>query len=137
MKQRLFAGIPFLAAGLLIAFGPLTLFPVCKSMGDMVMVCHWLSRAELGSGLVIAILGLLTVLVKLSAFRLGVSLAVILNAIAALLYPTILIGVCGGHDMMCRLLTRPSLIVISVLIIIIATVNAGFLAKKLKAGQAA
>ncbi|MDR1867407.1 MAG: DUF4418 family protein [Treponema sp.] len=147
LKGRLFSGIPFFSAGLLIAFGPISLFPVCgagryavsgggmAAMSDTVMVCHWMSRAELAVGLIIAVLGFLTVLVKLPAFRLALSIAIILNAVAALLYPTVLIGVCGGHTMPCRLLTRPALIVFSILLIIGAAINALIIFKNIKKGE--
>ncbi|MDR2094527.1 MAG: DUF4418 family protein [Treponema sp.] len=135
MKERLFTGIPFVLAGLLIAFGPITIFPVCAITHDMIMKCHWTARAEHGVGLVIAALGLLTVLVKLPAFRLGLSAAVILSAVTALLLPTVLIGVCSSHNMACRILTLPALTVISTLTIIGAAVNSGLLVKKIKKGE--
>jgi hypothetical protein len=119
MKKRLIFGIPFTAIGLLIALGPYTLFPVCEVMGDMFMKCFWTRRAELGIGIIIAVLGVLSILFKPA--RLGI--AVFLNGVLALLIPAILIGVCDHAHASCRVLALPSLLILSAILIAIAVIN--------------
>ncbi|MDR0877983.1 MAG: DUF4418 family protein [Treponema sp.] len=130
MKQRLIFGIFFALIGLLIAIGPYTLFPVCESMGTMIMKCFWTRRAELGIGLLIAILGILTILFKSPQIRLGLGIGVFLNGALALLIPTALIGVCADPHEPCRLLTLPSLSVLSGILIALALVNGILLARR-------
>lgn len=153
MKSRLISGIIFLALGLLIALGPQMIFPVCRSpvlgeeaaqsapekdMGmsehntgnteeisfmNAPMKCHWTARAELGTGLLIAIESLLLILLRSSQIRFGLNLAIGLNGILALLFPTVLIGVCGSTRMNCRSLTLPALVIISGLVIAVSLIN--------------
>jgi hypothetical protein len=129
MKKRLVFGIPFIAIGLLIAFGPLTIFPVCKVMGTMIMKCFWTARAEIGIGLIIAVLGILTLVFKSPQLRLGLEIAVFLNGLLALLIPTILIGVCEHGRASCQVLALPSLTVLSNILLLVAIINGLILIK--------
>ncbi|MDR3237502.1 MAG: DUF4418 family protein [Spirochaetia bacterium] len=137
MKKRLIFGIPQIAIGLLIAVGPAALFPVCETahgahgVHGMMMKCHWTMRAELGIGLVIAVLGILNILFSSGRVRLGLSLSLLLNGFLLLLVPTALIGVCGGH-MACHTLTMPALSVLSVISIAVSAINAILLFRNLK-----
>jgi glucose uptake protein GlcU len=123
MKKRLVFGIPPLVIGLLIAIGPQTLFPVCEVMGEMVMHCHWTAQAELGIGLVIALLGLAGIIFSSKDLRLGLSISLFLNGLLALLVPSVLIGVCPGAHMPCHILTLPALSVLSALLVVISVIN--------------
>ncbi|MFP3042780.1 DUF4418 family protein [Treponema primitia] len=122
----------FIIIGLLIAIGPLTLFPVCEVMGTMIMKCFWTARAELGIGLVIAILGALGLWFKSPQIRLGLGIGVFLNALLALLIPTVLIGVCDHGHASCRVLTLPALTVLSNLLLLGAIINGLVLVKTKK-----
>jgi hypothetical protein len=129
MKNRLFPGISFIVLGLLIAIGPFTIFQVCK-WDMMIMKCFWTARAELGAGILIAILGILTLLFASSRIRLGLSISAALNGILVLLIPTVLIGVCEESLLPCRVLTLPSLVILSSILIVISFVNVIVLLKK-------
>jgi hypothetical protein len=129
MKKRLVFGIPFIIIGLLIAFGPLTIFPVCEVMGTMIMKCFWTARAEIGIGLIIVILGILTLVFKSPQVRLGLDIAVFLNGLLTLLIPTILIGVCAAPHESCRVLTLPALTVLSNILLLGAIINGLILVK--------
>jgi Domain of unknown function (DUF4418) len=158
MNNRWISGILFIILGLLIAFGPITIFPVCEvhnekqetmdvmkeemtmtkevsatgegqenesmslSMSSP-MKCYWTARAELGIGLVIAVIGILLLLHSSVAIRLGLTIGAGLNAILALLIPTVLIGVCQSTRMACHSLTLGALIILSSFAIIISTLN--------------
>lgn len=172
VKNRLITGILFLLLGVFIAFGPITVFPVCgvhtmketatESAGKMdghnsegsiqtagstgdhtasaaaaskVMKCHWTARAELGTGLVIALLGLLLLIFRSVQVRIGLSIALGLNGILALLIPTVLIGVCGNVKMTCRSLTLPVLVILASVVTVAAAANAFYLYHFNRKGQ--
>ncbi|WP_010254672.1 DUF4418 family protein [Treponema primitia] len=119
----------FIIIGLFIALGPLTLFPVCKVVGTMIMKCFWTARAELGIGLVIAILGALNFWFKSPQIRLGLGIGIFLNALLALFIPTVLIGVCDHGRASCRVLALPALTVLSNILLLGAILNGLILVK--------
>lgn len=121
MKNKLFASIPAIIFGALIAIAPLTFAKVCPSMGDMHMACYYTGRAALGIGVVIAILGVVALFVS-EKVRVGLSIAVIVNALLMIAVTTYLIGVCNSPMMHCASSTRPTLIVLSVLAAVFAAV---------------
>lgn len=130
MKNRIITAATLIVLGFLIAIGPRTIFEVCESMGGDHMTCHWTAQAELGVGVVIAVLGLLHLVFKSLEIRAGLSIATLLNGVFALLIPTWLIGVCGMPSMSCHAVTRPALLVISILVIIVSVANAIYLLSK-------
>jgi hypothetical protein len=129
MKNRLSIGITFIVLGLLIAIGPFTLFPVCEVMDDMIMKCHWTAQAELGIGLGIAVLGVLSLVFASKEVRLGLSIAVLLNGILSLLVETALIGMCANPAEPCRLLTQPALSVLGGVLVVAAAIQSVYLWK--------
>lgn len=94
---------------------------------NMVMKCHWTAQAELGIGILIALLGVFLLIFQSGQIRLGLSLAVILNGVLALLIPTALIGVCGSINMTCRSLTLPALTILSSIVIVTSAANVFYL----------
>lgn len=130
MTKRIFTGIIFIILGLLVAVGPHTLFPVCGARDGKFMKCHWTSQAELGLGLIIAVLWLLLILFASRQLRIGISIGILLNAILVLLIPNLLIGVCGGLHMNCRSLTLPALNILGVSAALTAVINVWFLWNK-------
>ncbi|SHH74736.1 protein of unknown function [Sporobacter termitidis DSM 10068] len=106
----------------------------CAADGDamsasmnMMMKCHGTGQAALGLGALIAVSGVLLILLRSKQTRLGLSIALFLNGILALLIPTALIGVCDGAQMSCRMLALPALTILSSLAIIAAAANAVYL----------
>jgi hypothetical protein len=86
-------------------------------MGGRFMTCHWTARAELGTGAVIAALGLLILAFKSAKTRLGLVCAALLSGALALSFPHVLIGGCEMESMACRAVAFPALTVFSVLAI--------------------
>ncbi|WP_010258172.1 DUF4418 family protein [Treponema primitia] len=127
MYKRLITGIPFIVLGILIAIGPITIFPVCE-IRDVIMKCHWTARAELGVGLSIAVLGILTLFFESKIF--GLSAGVFINGILVLLFPTVLIGVCAHPRASCHMLALPALLVLGSITIVVAALNGFFVLKK-------
>ncbi len=100
-----------------------------------VMKCHWTAQAELGVGLLIALLGIFLLCSRSGQVRLGLSLALILNGLLVLLLPVILIGVCGNLHMSCRSLTLPALIILSSTVVFAAAANVYYLYHSRSKGQ--
>lgn len=159
MRNRLIIGVFFIVLGLILAFGPITIFPVCgistnkegeemqmenseskvqdSSMSVTMsssMKCHWTARALLGIGVSIAIQGILILLISSCAIRLGITIGIGLNGILGIVIPTWLIGVCASSKMACQELTLPALIIISSFILVGSIINGVFLHQKLKKG---
>lgn len=122
MKNKLFASIPSIILGILIAIAPLTFAKVCQTEGGMHMACYYTGHAALGIGLVIAVLGIVALFVKENV-RIGLSIAVIVNSLLMIAVPTFLIGVCKSPMMHCASVTRPTLIVLSVLALVFAAIS--------------
>lgn len=123
MKNKLFASIPAIILGLLIAVGPQTFAHVCKVQeGKMPMACHYTAQAALGIGVVIVVLGVFALLFNNAGIRAGINVAVALLGVLAICVPTALIGVCKGAMMHCHMVTLPTLIVFGVLTVVFGVV---------------
>ncbi|MDR3164661.1 MAG: DUF4418 family protein [Synergistaceae bacterium] len=127
LKNRIISGVGAIIAGLLISLGPRFLFKLCPPMaGGRWMTCHWTGQGEIGVGALIAILGCLMIFFSDNKVRLGLSVAVFLSGILALLLP-VLIGGCVMETMSCRSVTFPALTVISILTVAGFAANAVYL----------
>ena len=127
MKNRVASGIIFVLLGALISLGPKYLFKVCTPMNDQFMRCYWTGRAELGIGLLIAILGILIFLIPSARTRLGINLSLVFTGLLASSVPTVLIGVCEMPKMNCHAVAAPSLLVLGILTTVLSLVNVIYL----------
>ena len=94
MKNKYVVGALLLVLGLLIAIGPQKIFPVCEFNPEKAMKCHWMGRAEIGVGAVVALIGVLQMVMDHAKVRMGLSMAAVPMGLLTLLLPTKLIGVC-------------------------------------------
>lgn len=124
--SRIALGISSLILGLLIALGPQFIFKICDQ-NHGITTCLWTAQALIGVGGVIAVLGAAVVLLSGTPLLPGLSLAILLNSILALLIPNLLIGVCEMATMDCRLVTLPALNIITLLTVIISAASTVYL----------
>jgi len=116
-KSNLVFAVIFVLLGALVAAGPYSFAHVCE-VGEKIMKCHWTARVELFLGLSVAVLGLLKFLSSDAKYQLGLNFGLLINALGVLLTPTVLIGVCGMKKMHCHAVTKPTLIVFAILILV-------------------
>ncbi len=120
MKKLNFVfAVIFIVLGALVAAAPYSFAHVCE-VSEKIMKCHWTARAELFLGLSIVVLGFLKFLSSDANFQLGLNFGILINALGVLLTPTVLIGVCGMKKMHCHAVTKPTLIVFAILILVSA-----------------
>jgi hypothetical protein len=127
MKNRIIFAAAFVLLGLLVILAPTVIFPVCES--EMKMACFFTKKAEIGIGLLIAAIGVVSFFLKNKDIRIGLSIAQFLNAALVLALPLKLTGLCKKSDMACRVKTLPALIVLSVLLAVTAAAEIFVLAK--------
>ena len=128
-KSNLVFAVIFVLLGALVAAGPYSFAHVCE-VGEKIMKCHWTARVELFLGLSIALLGLLKLLSADAKYQLGLNFGLLINALGVLLTPTVIIGVCGMKKMHCHAVTKPTLIVFAILILVSALAQSVSLWKK-------
>lgn len=124
MKNKVIFSVLYVVLGILTVLAPTVIFPVCA--GDMGMRCTYTGHAEVGLGLLLAILGLVSLFLQ-EKVRAGISIATVGIGGFVIALPVGLIGVCGSNMMKCNVATRPLLVVLGVLIILVSLINAVFL----------
>ena len=121
-KVNVIFSLLILVLGALTAIAPYSFAHVCE-VGEKVMKCHWTGRIELFLGISIAVLGLLKLISADAKYQLGLNAGILVNALGVILTPTLLIGVCGMKSMHCAAVTKPTLIVFGILILITAVIQ--------------
>ncbi|KAA8820630.1 DUF4418 domain-containing protein [Bifidobacterium rousetti] len=120
MKNKLIASVPAIVLGALTAIAPQTFAHACQGH-DTFGACHYSQQAATGIGVAILALGVIALFVD-GRTRIGLNIAVIVDALLLLAVPTILIGICPGAMMHCRMVMLPTLIVLGVLEIVAAAI---------------
>jgi hypothetical protein len=123
MNKFFGAAIIFLA--LLIAIVPA--FTDCQSQGrslttkdgkTVAMKCHWAGIAEIGAAVPLALTGIFNMRKQRKATtRMLASFGMVAGAFA-ILFPTVLIGVCANPDMLCNMILKPTMIGAGILAIV-------------------
>lgn len=124
MKKRYVFGILIVILGLLFFFTPFQIAHVCNKMKEdgvtPAMKCHWMGEAVRLLGGLITVMGLLFVCFE--KFSKGLAVSSILVAICQILLQFVVIGTCETPTMSCNTWTRPTVIVLSSLLIIISSI---------------
>jgi len=114
--RKLMGGISIVLA---LVIGILPAFTDCQSQGRSLelangktvpMKCHWTGIASIGVAVPLGLVGLSEILSKRKeTFNILSMFGVVLGALA-ILFPTVLIGVCANPDMVCNMIMKPALI---------------------------
>ncbi|MBR1724055.1 MAG: DUF4418 family protein [Ruminococcus sp.] len=124
-KLSLISGIVLVLLSAALCVGVKLLFHACGPMEDgRWMACHWAEQAVAAFGGSMTVTAVMLLIVKKSAAKRGLALAMIPQAIAAALIPNTLISLCMMTDMRCHAVMKPAVIVISILIAVCALVTA-------------
>ena len=121
-KVNVIFSLLILVLGALTAIAPYSFAHVCE-VGEKVMKCHWTGRIELFLGISIAVLGLLKLISADAKYQLGLNAGILVNALGVILTPTVLIGVCGMKSMHCVTVSKPTLIVFGILILVTSLIQ--------------
>ena len=133
MKNKIISGAAAIFLGLLFVLGPQFLFKACDIPDDGLPQCHWAVRAEICTGLLITALGIFLIIFSDYKTRMGLTVGVFLTGIVAFIIPIEqFIGVCKEAEAVCRKVTFPALIALSVLVVAGAVINMVYLEKKTK-----
>lgn len=131
MKNRVLSGIIYIIGGLLLIFGPISIFKVCSTK-EMIMKCHWSVQAEIGIGIIAVAAGIITLFSWVFEARLAVNILSLVAFIIAILIPSVLIGGCEDKRMACQSLTFPSNYLVSGIVILYILLDSIFLIRKRK-----
>lgn len=112
-----FLGVALVFLALVLAIAPI--FSDCQSQGKMLktdtgktvsMKCHWAGVAEIGVAVPMAVAGLFNLRKQRKSNSQILAAVGAGSGILAILFPTVLIGVCANPSMICNLIMRPTLI---------------------------
>jgi hypothetical protein len=121
--------IILIVLGFLILVGPWTFAPVCEVNGmyvktasgtNLPMPCGWTARAELGMGALTILAGILLAISKGNETRQFIGLFGIALGVLTILFPLYITKMCGLADHPCNLLTKPVLIILGVLVVVVS-----------------
>ncbi len=124
-------GLSVLLIVLAIGIGVIPLFTDCLSQGKsltlqdgrtMPMKCHWTAIAEVGVGITLGLTGLLMLFSQRKETDRSLSVMGIAAGALAILFPTVLIGVCANAAMLCNMIMRPTLVTLGTLAIVACAV---------------
>ena len=122
MKKTTIPAIIILALSLVAALGSQTFLGACVHEDGSFGACHWACRAILGEGGLLAVLSLLALAMKRE--RAGIYLAMAPASLLGLLTPGALIALCKMPTMRCRMLTRPAMMILFGIMLIVSLVGA-------------
>ena len=130
MRLNVLLASALLVLGVLIVLTPWYILPVCEVYGaylktatgsEIPMKCGWTARAEIGTGVGIVSIGAVLLAFgkrKETLRALGVVGATL--GVLTVLFPTYLIGVCASAEHPCNMGTRPGLVLLGVLTIVVS-----------------
>lgn len=127
MKPNFLSGFLMVLLGAVVAFAALFFLPHCG--GDKPMRCVWLLRAASGVGFGIVIAGVVMKFVSTKVAA-GIQIGNVLMGLLLIALATFLIGSCPNPMMACHRVTDPALIVLGVVVMLAAGLDAWRLSKR-------
>jgi hypothetical protein len=129
-KSDMVLSVLLIVFGILIIIVPQFLLPVCSGTlvteagKEVPMKCHWMAQSEILTGLAVAVAGVLSLVIKKAGGRTACGIFAAFGGLLALLSVTAVIGVCSGPTMACVIGTRPAIIILSVLTMLVGAIVA-------------
>ncbi len=114
--RKIMGGVSIIMA---LVLGILPAFTDCQSQGRSLelangktvpMKCHWTGIAEIGVAIPLGLVGISEILSKRKETFNILSLIGVGSGTLAILFPTVLIGVCANPSMVCNMIMKPGLI---------------------------
>lgn len=116
--------IAILALSVIYSVGIETFFKPCAQKSDgSWMLCHWAGNSVFAFSLAILAISLAHFFISDSRAKIGLSAALIPVSLFSALIPGIFVRLCISNTMRCHTIMRPSVIIISVLLIIVAVID--------------
>ncbi|MDO5531376.1 DUF4418 family protein [Sutterella sp.] len=112
-RPALVSGLVFALAGFAVAAALVWWLPHCHA--ELPMRCVWMTRANMGTGVLIGLLGLAMMFAGVGS-AMGLATGIVLSSLLMIAVATVLIGPCPNPMMGCHAVTEPALIVIGAVI---------------------
>jgi hypothetical protein len=109
--------------GILIVVSPWTIAPVCEVNGmfatlangkSLPMPCGWTARAEIGTGALTILAGLLLTFSQSAETKRMIGLFSVALGVLIILFPLYITKMCALADHPCNLLTKPVLVILGI-----------------------
>ena len=111
--------IILLLLSIIFLVGILTFFKTCGPKNDgSWMTCHWAGNTVTGLADILTVISFLQLIIPDSKIKIGLSVSIIPISILAIFIPGTLINICMTNIMRCNAIMRPSVTIMSVLMII-------------------
>ena len=121
MKKRYVFALLIVVIGLLLFFTPFNLAHVCGLKEDgSFMKCHWMGEAVRMLGGLITVLGIVFALFEKMAK--GIALSVAGVGVCEILLQFFVIGTCKMPKMNCNVYTKPTVLLLSIVLITVCSV---------------
>ncbi len=117
MKKRYIFAIIIIIIGILMFFAPHHIAHVCPPKADgSFMKCHWMAEAVRMLGGLVVFMGIFFALFE--TFAKGIALSAMFVGICQILLQFVVIGTCKTPTMSCNIYTKPTIILLSAILII-------------------
>jgi len=122
MKKRcIFASI-IIIIGLLLFFTPFGIAQVCNKMMEngKPMKCHWMGEEVRLLGAIITLSGVL--MAFFARFAQGLALSTVMMGVCQICLAWFVVGTCATPSMPCNVYTKPTITILSTLLIIVSSI---------------
>ena len=115
--------IILIVLGILLVVSPWTIAPVCEVEGmfaklangkTLPMPCGWTARAEIGTGALTILAGLLLMFSQSAETKRMIGLFGVALGVLSILFPLYITKMCALADHPCNLLTKPVLVILGI-----------------------
>ena len=120
-----------LVLSIIFLVGILTFFKTCGPKNDgSWMTCHWAGNTVTGIAVILTAISFVHMLIPDRKIKIGLSVSIIPVSVLAILVPGVLINTCMADVMRCNAIMRPSVIILSSLMIVFSVFDIIRYAKK-------